>query len=195
MSNPDDIEEIFSHIKQIRKENNDDTSSLDKNCKLGHIKNISKMNIKSDGNAIIKDERIHTQPSNETIINNKTIDNRTIVALNELDKIIKRINKVSRMTMDHEMFKNEKHFDDLAKQVASWSGDNFSLRTCDLCNTEIELEKNLSGLVIAGEFFACENCCQNSEKNHLSNWTKSRMTKPSDVRPIGLWVTQEKNRG
>ena len=65
--------------------------------------------------------------------------------------------------------------------------------TCDVCNHEIVLGKNLSGLVVADEFFACEKCCQEIPKKKLMDWTKSKMVSGSDVRPIGLWVIQQQD--
>ena len=63
--------------------------------------------------------------------------------------------------------------------------------TCDVCEQDIVLGKNLSGLVVADEFFACENCCQHLSKEELMDWTKSKMVSANDVRPIGLWVIQQ----
>jgi RNA polymerase-binding transcription factor DksA len=69
-----------------------------------------------------------------------------------------------------------------------------SLGLCDLCKQEIDFEKNLSGLVIHGKFFACEKCCQVASKDELMNWTKSKMSNLEDVKPIVLWFMQEKNK-
>ncbi len=62
---------------------------------------------------------------------------------------------------------------------------------CDVCEKDIVLGKNLSGLVVADEFFACEHCCQHLSKEELMDWTKSKMASTPDVRPIGLWVIQQ----
>ena len=63
--------------------------------------------------------------------------------------------------------------------------------TCDICKKDIILGKNLSGLVVEEQFFACESCCINSTNNELFKWTKQRMKTPSGVRPIGIWITQK----
>jgi hypothetical protein len=48
--------------------------------------------------------------------------------------------------------------------------------------------------VIHGKFFSCENCCQEVSKKDLHNWTESRMAKPTDVKPIALWLMQKENK-
>ena len=63
--------------------------------------------------------------------------------------------------------------------------------TCDVCEKDIILGKNLSGLVVDNEFFACEKCCISLSKKDLLDWTKSKMISSNDVRPIGLWVIQQ----
>ena len=65
---------------------------------------------------------------------------------------------------------------------------------CDICHEEITLGKNLSGLVIQNQFFACEHCCKTLAHNDLLQWTKSKMITSNTVRPIGLRLTQEKNK-
>ena len=69
-----------------------------------------------------------------------------------------------------------------------------STGTCDMCGRDIVFEKNLSGLVIKSRFFACENCCLSSSEEELDNWTESKMANPEDVKPIALWLMQEKNK-
>ncbi len=66
--------------------------------------------------------------------------------------------------------------------------------SCDFCNQDIVLGKNLSGLVVADEFFACEKCCQEIPKEDLMEWTKTKMVSTNDVRPIGLWVIQQQGK-
>jgi hypothetical protein len=65
---------------------------------------------------------------------------------------------------------------------------------CDICHKKMTLGKNLSGLIVQNQFFACEHCCTTISHNDLFQWTKSKMTTPNTVRPIGLWLTQEKNK-
>ena len=74
-------------------------------------------------------------------------------------------------------------------EVVGWTDS--STATCDLCDKDIVLGKNLSGLVIADEFFACEDCCQKLSREDLMEWTKSKMVSNVDVRPIGLWVIEQ----
>jgi len=69
-----------------------------------------------------------------------------------------------------------------------------SVGMCDMCKSAMLFEKNLSGLVIHGKFFACEKCCQEASKKDLDSWTESRMAKPTDVKPIALWLMQKENR-
>jgi hypothetical protein len=78
------------------------------------------------------------------------------------------------------------------KPIIHWT-DN-SIETCDICKQDIVLGKNLSGLVVNDSFFACETCCQKTPHNDLLNWTKSKISTSNTVRPIGLWLTQEKNK-
>jgi hypothetical protein len=77
-------------------------------------------------------------------------------------------------------------------KFVGWTDE--SIVACDLCDQKIILGKNLSGLVIANEFFACENCCQKLNREELMEWTKSKMISPSDVRPIGLWVIEQQSK-
>jgi hypothetical protein len=74
-------------------------------------------------------------------------------------------------------------------ELVGWTDE--STVTCDVCNEEIKLGKNLSGLVISDEFFACEDCCQKLSKEELMEWTQSKMVSSTEVRPIGLWVIEQ----
>ena len=65
---------------------------------------------------------------------------------------------------------------------------------CDLCGKEMVLEEHLSGLIIRNEFFACESCCQDADKNVLDSWTSSRVASKEDVQPIALWLMQNKDK-
>ncbi len=80
----------------------------------------------------------------------------------------------------------------VSQRDVPWRWVYNSLETCDICKQVFVLEKNPSGLVIAGEYFACEHCCQTLPKEDLLNWTKSRMAKPSDVRSIGIWLNSRR---
>jgi len=104
------------------------------------------------------------------------------------------------------MDKNESDFDEknhlkieiptlqTKKPIHPWRWVNDSTGICDICETVMVFEKNLTGLVVADKFFACEKCCTNLSRNELIQWTKSKMTNPTDVRPIGLWMAKDKNK-
>ncbi len=76
--------------------------------------------------------------------------------------------------------------------VPAWN--DASPAVCDFCHHVIILGKNLSGLVMNSEHFVCESCCQQRTTRELQEWTKTKMTKGNTLRPIGLWLTEEKNR-
>ena len=80
------------------------------------------------------------------------------------------------------------------EQFTTMETETRSVGMCDMCKTAMLFEKNLSGLAIHGKFFACEKCCQNASKKDLDNWAKSRMAKPTDVKPIALWLMQKENK-
>lgn len=69
-----------------------------------------------------------------------------------------------------------------------------SVGLCDICGTGFLFQKNLSGLVIHGKFFACETCCKDASKEDLDIWSESKMAKPADVKPIALWLMQHENK-
>ena len=79
-------------------------------------------------------------------------------------------------------------------EVSQELWDDLSRSTCDLCHQEIILGKNLSGLVIGNRYFACESCCQHKPRQDIVEWTRSRMSTGHILRPIGLWLTEEKNK-
>ena len=65
---------------------------------------------------------------------------------------------------------------------------------CDLCGQEIIFDENLSGLVLFNRFFACEDCCKEASNEVLNSWIETRNAKTQDVKPIALWLMQEKNK-
>jgi len=69
-----------------------------------------------------------------------------------------------------------------------------TITICDICNEEMLLGKNLAGLVMENKYFACETCCQTTSKEELKQWIQSKMLSTNTLRPIGLWLTQEKNK-
>jgi len=147
-----------------------------------HIKKLRKINSddssqkgsSEDEEEIMKEISIKTKPTNEKKEAIKTAD---IIEDDVMDQIeeIEQVEPVSVMK----------------PEVVGWT--DASTVTCDLCEKEIILGKNLSGLVIADEFFACEHCCQALSKQELMEWTKSKMMSTADVRPIGLWVIEQQS--
>ena len=81
-----------------------------------------------------------------------------------------------------------------AEEFVSKKIDNGPLIVCDFCGENIVPEKNLAGLVISERNFACEKCCHEVSENELNVWTESKTTKPWDVKPIALWLMEEKNK-
>lgn len=77
----------------------------------------------------------------------------------------------------------------MTPEIVGWTDG--STVPCDVCEKEIILGKNLSGLVVSDEFFACEHCCQELSKDELMEWTRSKMVSSTGVRPIGLWVIEQ----
>ena len=71
---------------------------------------------------------------------------------------------------------------------------NLETRKCDLCDKTMNLEENLSGLVIDDTHFLCEDCCQDTSNIELDIWTSSKMASPGDLKPIALWLMKKKNK-
>lgn len=196
-----EIDEIFSHIKELKSER--DTSDAQENTnKIAEnhlIRNIEKTVIQKDGD-IIKEpfcnkeetiSQIHTENvdemKEEVIINKSKEIEKTVIS----DELLPNLEINDEKSMDVEEF--EESVSSVMKPTPErWSDDLTGI--CDLCKREIIFEKNLSGLVVGNKFFACEECCKTFSKEELVNWTKSRMIKPYNVRSIGLWATQEKNK-
>ena len=80
------------------------------------------------------------------------------------------------------------------ENITSKMDVNIDTRICDICKKTINLEENLSGLVIHDSHFLCEECCQRSSKEDLDSWTASKMAKPGDLKPVALWLMKEKNK-
>jgi len=86
-------------------------------------------------------------------------------------------------------------FEEFPEKISSkMKVDVDSVGTCDICSQEIVFEENLSGLVINGRFFSCEKCCKEASKDALNNWAKFRTSDPKEVKPIALWLMEEKNK-
>ncbi len=71
---------------------------------------------------------------------------------------------------------------------------NLDKRRCDMCKKTINLENNLSGIVVHDTHFLCEDCCSNSSKAELDSWMHTRMANPGDLKPVALWLMKEKNK-
>ncbi len=65
---------------------------------------------------------------------------------------------------------------------------------CDICGQDIIFDENLSGLILLNKFFACEECCKDASNNVLNSWIETRKAKTEDVKPIALWLMQEKHK-
>jgi hypothetical protein len=67
-------------------------------------------------------------------------------------------------------------------------------KKCDLCNRDIELNSNLSGLVFDDKHFLCEKCHGNHSEGELNDWIKTKMSDPKKGMPISLWLIHEQNK-
>ena len=79
--------------------------------------------------------------------------------------------------------------------MSTFSGAGAGYR-CFLCNESIELEKNLTGLVISqeeGNIFLCQNCCSQNPKNILIDWIKQKSDNLPRFRPIVSWLEEKKS--
>jgi len=95
---------------------------------------------------------------------------------------------------ENDLFEVTTNTDDSQETTKLVKGVNLNSRICDLCKKTINLEENLSGLVIHDSHFLCESCCQESSKEKLDDWTASKMAKPGDLKPVALWLMKEKNK-
>ena len=82
----------------------------------------------------------------------------------------------------------------LEQNVSKMKVDIESSGTCDICGQEFVFDDNLSGLTILGKFFSCEKCCQVASKDTLDSWINYKNAKLKDIKPIALWLMQEKNK-
>ena len=67
-------------------------------------------------------------------------------------------------------------------------------KKCELCNREMSLKTNLSGLVYNDKHFLCEKCHDNHSDEELYNWIKTKMKDPKKGMPISLWLIHEQNK-
>jgi hypothetical protein len=154
----EDLEEIFSHIKELKKEQ--DQFNEFKKDNLEPIELIKESRGKIGGDL--------------------EVENITDEDLFEVVGPVKDI------------FEPKKEFsEETVSQMDDLIG---SAGLCDICQTGFLFEKNLSGLVIHGKFFACESCCQEASKDDLDHWTESKMAKTTDVKPIALWLMEHRNK-
>ena len=151
-----DLQEIFSHVKQLKLEK-EQTNEVKSN-------EIEPVEI----------------DKHKTEINVGEIDT---ISPDDLFEIVEPIEESADI--------NEEILED---SVSKMNVRTDSIGTCDMCGQDIVFEKNLSGLVIKSRFFACENCCLSSSEEDLDSWTESKMANPEDVKPIALWLMQEKNK-
>ena len=56
-------------------------------------------------------------------------------------------------------------------------------KKCDLCNRDITLNTNLSGLVFDDKYFLCEECHGTHSHEELDTWVKTIMKDPKTGMP------------
>jgi len=139
--------------------------------------------------------KTETKPNIE-VINHSVATNtdHPIVVNTEKQKTVTPNEQVKEIPLPYQSIHQPHH--EITKMIRSpieRLNDN-SFRTCDLCHHEIILGKNLAGLVMENKYFACETCCQTTSKEELKQWIQSKMLSTNTLRPIGLWLTQEKNK-
>jgi hypothetical protein len=67
-------------------------------------------------------------------------------------------------------------------------------KICGMCNRQIFLHENQSGLVFEDRFFICEDCCENHSEEEIQEWSKTVMQSPTKGMPITLWLVHEQNK-
>ena len=141
----------------------------------------------------IKEEQVcFSNEGNEDLNPIKIIKDNTGISTEESDFNIDLNNdlfEIVKPSQNFTLYKDnsrERSFSELDKEE--------NIGVCDLCLSNINFEDNLSGLVINGEFFACEKCCKESSKEDLENWTNSKMISPDEVKPIALWLMEKNNK-
>jgi len=95
---------------------------------------------------------------------------------------------------EDDLFEVVNKINEKQENITSKMDVNIDTRICDICKRTINLEENLSGLVVHNSHFLCEECCQNSSKEDLDSWTISKTAKPGDLKPVALWLMNEKNK-
>jgi len=150
---------------------------------INHIQKIKETDSQND---------LSQKTSNDT--DNQKINCSKGIEQNNVEESIKTIelNENKLLIEAMEKIRVDEPISIMKPKSVGWTDE--SIVTCDLCDQKIILGKNLSGLVIANEFFACENCCQKLNREELMEWTKSKMISPLDVRPIGLWVIEQQSK-
>ena len=67
-------------------------------------------------------------------------------------------------------------------------------KKCDLCNRNITINLNESGLVFDDKYFLCGECHETHSNEELDNWVKTIMNDPVKGMPISLWLIHEQNK-
>ncbi len=114
----------------------------------------------------------------------------------------KEDNIISELNFQEDINSELKEWKEVSKDEIFESSENISTirdvnldtRKCDICKKTINLEKNLSGLVLHNSHFLCEECCQDSSKAELDVWMNTKMANPGDLKPVALWLMKEKNK-
>ena len=68
------------------------------------------------------------------------------------------------------------------------------VKSCLVCNKDISLSRNPTGLVFEDKFFICESCCTKHSEDEILNISKSFMQNPDNGMPIALWLIHEQNK-
>jgi hypothetical protein len=142
----------------------------------------------------IKEEQI-------TIVENRQVDLEPLEIIKEQTEVIAgdlniyniKPEDIFEIVEEIKQTPNENLFSigNLTKEIDEGIG---SVGICDICHKGMLFERNLSGLVIQGKFFACEECCQDATKELLDFWAHSKNVKPEDIRPIAFWLMEKENK-
>jgi hypothetical protein len=153
-----DLDEIFSHIQQIKEEQK--MTNVTKQEEVEPIKIIQENTKQLAGELTIED--IESGDVFEILGEVETTPNENLISIGNLSASVKE--------------------------------EPSSTGVCDICHQGILFERNLSGLVIHGQFFACENCCKDATKENLDIWAESKNAKPEDIKPIAFWLMEKDDK-
>lgn len=67
-------------------------------------------------------------------------------------------------------------------------------KVCKICNKDMDLHQNRSGVVIDNKFFICEQCHETADVEEEGFDLSSIMSAKHKEMPIALWMIQEQNK-